>query len=72
VKIETHPASIGAIMGLLNTMGEKGEKSEATNRNPSTERRQERENGGEKPIPPTAATVTSPGALAERQRILIL
>ncbi len=68
VKSKLNPASIGAIMGLLNTMGEKGEKSEATKQEPVKQSGDKSEKTEEKkPIPPTAATVTSLEALAERQ-----
>jgi hypothetical protein len=72
VKSKLNPATIGAIMGLLGNMGEKGDKSEKPEKSDKGEAAKQ-DKGGEKgeekqgAVPPTAATVTSLAALAEKQ-----
>jgi hypothetical protein len=71
VKSKLNPATIAAIMGLLNNMGDKGDKSETVKQEPAKQSGDKSEKMEEKkPIPPTAATVTSLEALAERQETL--
>lgn len=71
IKSKLNPTTIGAIMGLLNNMGDKSEKSEAVKQEPVKQNGDKSENQEEKKsIPPTAATVTTLEALAERQENL--
>ncbi len=69
IKSKLNPATIGAVMGLLNNLGDKGDKSETGKQEAAKQ-----DKGGDKGdkneekrvVTPTAATMTSPD-LPERQ-----
>lgn len=70
VKSKLNPATIGAMMGLLNNMGDKGDKGETAKQEPP--KPDKAGDKGEKSeekrvIPPTAATMTSLDLPGERQ-----
>ncbi len=67
VKSKLNPATIGAIMGLLNNMGDKGEKSDTAKQEPPKQDKAADKSEEKRVVPPTAATMTSLEALGERQ-----
>lgn len=66
VKSKLNPTTIGAIMGLLNNMGDKGDKGDKGDA-AKGDRTNDKGGGEEKrTVPPTAATVTSLEAAAHK------
>lgn len=71
LKNKLNPATIGAVMGLLNNMGDKSEPPKADKSADKAEKAEKAVKNEEKAevkrdVPPTAATVTSLDVLAEK------
>lgn len=68
IKSKLNPATIGAVMGMLGNMGDKGDKGEQKSEakgEKAGDKGEEKHEARRNP-PPTAATVTSIEALAEK------